>query len=321
MPRTLLLLVALAAACAAANAAKEVVVPIDGSMKPGVTSLPVINCPDGFKRSSQDADIMLARQLTDVYFSQIGRAQLLKDGNTKYGCPKGADFVDGDPLFAPISAQALGETKHNSVSVCVPPGRRTGDVVTIYAQSVINYHCKNSPSKPLHIGIVRAKGKYRVGGGPVPPPSPRCGNGNADTRGVEPLKGSVKPGVKQLPEINCGPNYYVSKADAHIVLGRKLVDAYFIKMGRAQLLKEGNTKYGCPAGADFVDGDPLFSPISAQALGETKHNSVSVCMPRKTTPGVPASFFAQGVINYHCCDAPKNALNVGLVKAKGIFTP
>lgn len=57
---------------------------------------------------------------------QIGRAQLLKDGNTKYGCPKGADFVDGDPLFAPISAQALGETKHNSVSVCVPPGRRTG---------------------------------------------------------------------------------------------------------------------------------------------------------------------------------------------------
>lgn len=24
-------------------------------------------------------------------------------------------------------------------------------------QSVINYHCKNSPSKPLHIGIVLAK--------------------------------------------------------------------------------------------------------------------------------------------------------------------
>lgn len=47
------------------------------------------------------------------------------------------------------------------------------------------------------------------------------------------------------------------------------------QMGRAQLLKEGNKKYGCPSGADFVDGDPLFrpDPVAAQALGQTKHNS------------------------------------------------
>ncbi|KAL4443889.1 hypothetical protein ABPG75_011626 [Micractinium tetrahymenae] len=291
MPRTLLLLLALAAACGLAHAAKEVAVPIDGSMKPGATSLPVIKCPSGFKLSNKDADIVLARQLTDSYFAEIGRPQLLKDGNTNYGCPKGADFVDGDPLFGPISAQALGETKHNSVSVCVPPNRRKGAVVTIYAQSVINYHCKNSPSKPLHIGIVLAKGVYKVGGGsvptpkPSPPPSnPRCGNGYADTRGVTPIRGSVQPGVGKLPVLSCPPNYFASKADADIVLARKLMDAYFIKMGRAELLKAGNTKYGCPTGADFVDGDPLFPAISGQALGQSKHNSVSVCMPRKTTP-------------------------------------
>ncbi|KAL4449516.1 hypothetical protein ABPG77_007160 [Micractinium sp. CCAP 211/92] len=327
MPRTLLLLFVLAAACAAARAAKEVVVPVGGSMKTGATSLPVIKCPTGYKLSSKDADIVLARQLTDSYFAQIGRAELLADGDTKYGCPKGADFVDGDPLFGPVSAQALGETKHNSVSVCVPPSRHTGDVVIIFGQSVINYHCKNTPNKPLHIGIVLAKGLYRVGGGsvpkPSPPPSHSCGKGYADTRGVKPISGLVKTGVKQLPDIRCPTNYYASEADADIVLGRKLVDAYFIQMGRPALLKAGNTQYGCPAGADFVDGDPLFpaDPVSSQALGQSKHNSISVCMPRKTTPGVPASFFAQGVINYHCCNTPKSALNVGLVIAKGIYTP
>lgn len=41
--------------------------------------------------------------------------------------------------------------------------------------------------------------------------------------------GSVKPGVAQLPPLSCPPNYYASMADADIVLGRKLVDAYFIQ--------------------------------------------------------------------------------------------
>lgn len=41
-------------------------------MKPGATSLPVIKCPSGFHLSSKDADIMLARQLTDSYFAQVG---------------------------------------------------------------------------------------------------------------------------------------------------------------------------------------------------------------------------------------------------------
>jgi len=36
-----------------------------------------------------------------------------------------------------------------------------------------------------------------------------------------------------------------------------------------------------PGGADFVDGDHFFS---AAALGESKHNSVSVCVPRTRWP-------------------------------------
>ncbi len=43
--------------------------------------------------------------------------------------------------------------------------------------------------------------------------------------------GLVKTGVKQLPDIRCPTNYYASEADADIVLGRKLVDAYFIQAG------------------------------------------------------------------------------------------
>lgn len=84
-------------------------------------------------------------------------------------------------------------------------------------------------------------------------------------------RGSVKPGVKQLPEINCGPNYYVSKADAHIVLGRKLVDAYFIK-ARGPLLPEPGCRQlpapaalsvACLAFHDDVQPRPCPAPLPA----------------------------------------------------------
>jgi len=35
-----------------------------------------------------------------------------------------------------------------------------GMVVTIFANGVINYHCKNNPGNPLHVGVLMAKGIY-----------------------------------------------------------------------------------------------------------------------------------------------------------------
>jgi len=37
-----------------------------------------------------------------------------------------------------------------------------GSTVTIYANAVINYHCKDKPTKALNVGVKMAMGTYKA---------------------------------------------------------------------------------------------------------------------------------------------------------------
>lgn len=67
-----------------------------------------------------------------------------------------------------------------------------------------------------------------------------------------------------------------------------------LQYGRYALLNGGNLRAGCPDGARYVTGEPF---LSAAALGESKHNRVSVCRQNVVNPWDKAVLFAQGNIS------------------------
>lgn len=257
--------------------------------KLGSTSSP---CPDGYKASTAYVDMKMGYSLLEKWFNTYAMPDMIAD-NDKYACFWGTKRE---------------ETR--SVSVCMPKSTVAGQTAYMYAQGVVSYKCKHRYQRTYlrakTVGIYAAKGSFTATT-TVNPQPPFGGSSVPTVKAVTTSlqKGTYKVDAGQtIPTIIC-PTGYQDKPtwgtiDQGDTMARNLVDDYFKKIALPQLRAQ-SSPYGCPYGAQYVDGDPFFSAQVKDS--NSKHTHTSSCF-QKSPPakGQTTYMYAQGIINYRCLD-------------------
>lgn len=308
---------ALAVLLAAATAASATIVlpavtpQAEGTYLTGISTVPAAACPPGYAASTKPADLALGSALLESWLMKVAMPDLVAKNVRGYACPGGTkcDYT-------------------RSVSVCMPTETIAGQTAFMFAQGIVEYRCNWEYLKHYtqykKVAIYLAKGAYTadktttegpfVGASKVPAVTALPASNTLQ-------KGSYKVNAGQtIALITCPKNYQRRSnwgtVDQEDTMARKLVDDYFVKIALPALRKAGNTQYGCPFGAKFVDGDPFFAAVKDTT---TKHTRTSSCFQTKPpAKGKTATMYAQGIINYYCLD--KNGRKSGPYKYVAVYT-